>query len=186
MEDKPKETIATRHFIKIVIPIIIVAVIGAIWFFKNVNERPPVTDNNSALEDENPDFALHVTGSLDLAKLQTYKLPLLIDFGADTCPPCRRMASVLEELNRELRGKAIVKYVDVAQYQEIAEKFPFSVIPTQFFFDKEGKPFVPQNAKERQMILHYNKDTNKLNFTSHEGAMTKEELLAVFKEMGVE
>lgn len=178
MEDKQKEVTVKKHFIKIVIPILIVAIIGAIWFFK--------AGDNSALRDDNPDFVLHVTSEFDLAKLQTYGLPILLDFGADTCAPCKRMAPVLAELNKELRGKAIVKYVDVWKYEEIAAEFSLSVIPTQFFFDQEGKPFKPQDAESMKMILHYNEDTGELKYTSHVGGMTKEEILAVFKEMGVE
>ncbi|OLN32939.1 Thioredoxin [Desulfosporosinus metallidurans] len=37
----------------------------------------------------------------------------MIDFGADSCVPCKEMAPVLKKLNTEMQGKAIVKFVDV-------------------------------------------------------------------------
>lgn len=197
MEDKPEKVTAKKHFIKIVIPIIIVAIVGAIWVFKNANVlQLPVVANNlnpasdpvsaSAHSDENPDFALHFTGNIDLVKLQEYGLPIMINFGAKTCEPCREVMPILEELNRELQGKVIVKYVDIAEYREFAAQFPFTLVPTQFFFDQEGKPFMPQDAEKMKLILHYNEDTGELKYTSHRNRMTKEEILAVFKEMGVE
>ena len=71
----------------------------------------------------------------------------MIDFGADSCIPCKEMAPVLKELNEELRGKVIIKFVDVWKYQSLAEGYPISVIPTQVFFDKDGKPYTPKDPE---------------------------------------
>lgn len=164
---------------KIIIPVLIIVAIGMIWYIKKSNKTPIVTEDNSA-------FALHVTDNLDLEQLKSYGLPIMIDFGADSCIPCKEMAPVLKELNEELRGKVIIKFVDVWKYQSLAEGYPISVIPTQVFFDKEGNPYTPSNPEASQMQMYNAKDTKKHVFTTHEGGMTKEEVLAVFKEMGVE
>jgi thioredoxin 1 len=111
-------------------------------------------------------------------------LPVIVDFGADSCVPCKEMAPVLEELNRTLRGKAVVKFVDVWKYKDLAEGYPLRVIPTQFFFDKDGKPHTPSDARFR-MILYTDKDSRQHAFTAHEGGMTREQLMAVLEEMGV-
>ena len=96
------------------------------------------------------------------------------------------MAPVLQELNRELQGKAIIKFVDVWKYQALAQGYPISVIPTQIFIDAEGKPYTPKDAEGKNMKLYSLKDTNEHVFTAHEGAMTKEELLEVLEEMGIQ
>lgn len=95
------------------------------------------------------------------------------------------MAPVLEELNQELRGKAIVKFVDVWKYQNLAQGYPITVIPTQLLFDAKGNPYTPKDAKAMQLNLYSSNDTNKHIFTTHEGGITKEQLLAMLKEMGL-
>jgi thioredoxin 1 len=163
---------------KIIIPVLIIAAIGIIWYMKNSNKTPTVAADN-------PAFDLHVTDSLDLEQLKSYGLPIMIDFGADSCIPCKEMAPMLKELNEELRGKVIIKFVDVWKYQSLAKDYPISLIPTQVFYDKEGKPYTPKDPETSQMKMYNKKDTKKHVFTAHEGGMTKEQVLDVFKEMGV-
>ena len=165
---------------KIIIPILLVCIIAGIWIFKNSQTAEPSANEN------NPDFALHVTEKIDLEKLKSYGVPIIIDFGADSCIPCKEMAPVLKELNEELRGKAIIKFVDVWKYQSFAEGYPISVIPTQVFFDANGKPFSPKDPDAMQMKLYSMRDTNEHIFTVHEGGIKKDQLLAVLKEMGME
>jgi len=169
-----------NSLLKIIVPILIFVVVGGIWYFKNDDNNPPATT------DANPDFALHVTEALDLEKLKSYGLPIMIDFGADSCIPCKEMAPVLAKLNQELQGKAIIKFVDVWKYQELSAGYPISVIPTQVFFDKDGKPYSPKDPQALQMNMYSLKGTNEHIFTTHEGGMTEEMILAALKEMGLE
>jgi thioredoxin 1 len=150
-----------------------------IWLLKNFGQASSDTDIN-------PDFALHVTESLDIEHLKSYGLPIIIDFGADSCVPCKEMAPVLEKLNKELQGKAIIKFVDVWKYQELAEGYPLRVIPTQIFYDNNGKPYIPSDPEGMQMYLYSLRDTNEHVFTVHEGGISEEMLLSVLREMGLE
>lgn len=165
--------------IKIVIPILILSVLASIWIVKN-NKK----DTSSAGTD-NSDFELHVTEKIDLEKLKSYGLPIVIDFGADSCIPCKEMAPVLKELNAELQGKAIVRFVDVWKYQEFAQGYPISVIPTQIFIDANGKPYKPEDPQAKQMKMYSTRDTGEHVFTAHEGGMTKKQILDALKEMGM-
>ena len=65
--------------------------------------------------------------------------PTVADFGARTCIPCKKMAPILEELNRELKGKANVTFTDVWATPAIAQDYRVQMIPTQIFFDARGK-----------------------------------------------
>ncbi len=65
--------------------------------------------------------------------------PVVIDLGARTCIPCRKMAPILESLAAEYRGKAGVLFIDVHEDQAAAEKFRVQMIPTQVFFNGKGK-----------------------------------------------
>lgn len=162
---------------KRIILIAILVVLAGIWFLKNKPVDPEV---------DKSEFALHVTDSLDLEQLKSYGLPIVIDFGADSCVPCKEMAPVLKELNEELRGKAIIKFVDVWKYQNLADGYPISVIPTQVFIDKDGKPFTPSDPEGMMMLMYTTRDTDEHVFTTHEGGMTKEAILAALREMGMD
>ncbi|MGH4118206.1 thioredoxin family protein [Clostridium sp.] len=177
--DEKKNIKISKNIAKIIIPVLIVVAVGVIWYLKNLNKIPIVINDNSS-------FDLHVTDTLDIEKLKSYGLPIMIDFGADSCAPCREMAPLLVELNEELGGKVIIKFVDIWKYQSLAEGYPISVIPTQVFFDKHGKPYTPKDTKAFQMKMYSSKETNEHVYTTHEGGMSKEQLLAIFKEMGME
>ena len=163
--------------LKIVIPVLFLCTIIAIWIAKNSKQ-----DSNFK-DDGNPDFTLYVTEEIDIDKLKSYELPIIIDFGADSCVPCKEMAPVLKEMNEELRGKAIIKFVDVWKYQDLAKDYPISIIPTQIFINSDGKPYNPKDIEGMQMILYSSRETGEHIFTTHEGAMTKSQLLDVLEEM---
>ena len=159
-----------------------IIVIAAVWVLKNSEKQSAVIEMPS----EAGDFALHVTESLDIEKLKSHGLPIIIDFGADSCIPCKEMAPVLVELNQEYRGKAIVKFVDVWKYQNLAEGYPIRVIPTQVFIDASGNPFQPEDPAKHRMTMYASNESGEHVFTVHEGGMTRDQLVAVLKEMGVD
>lgn len=155
------------------------------------NQQEKVTADSSETKTEEPkkqeniDLSLAVS-ELDLEKLKSYGIPVIIDFGADSCIPCKEMAPVLKKLNEEWQGRVIVKFVDVWKYPDAAVEFPVQVIPTQFFFDALGKPYIPSDPEGMQMIIYSLKTTQEHIYTAHQGGMTEEQIRAVFKEMGIE
>lgn len=64
--------------------------------------------------------------------------PVLVDFYADWCGPCKMMTPVLEELSGELNGKGKVIKVDVDKNQKAAQVYQIQSIPTLILF-KQGK-----------------------------------------------
>ena len=90
-------------------------------------------------------------------------IPRLVDLGAKKCIPCKLMAPILEELKSEYEGTLIVEFIDVWKNPEEAPKYGIKLIPTQIFFDASGK--------ER---------------FRHEGFMSREDILAKWKELGVD
>lgn len=173
-----------NKWLKVIISVVIVCLIGGIWLLKNAQVSEPA--QGSQIGSSNPDFALHVTEKLDLEQLKSYGLPIVIDFGADSCIPCKEMAPVLKTLNEEYQGRVIIKFVDVWKYQELAEGYPISLIPTQIFIGADGKPFKPENPTAFSLNQYVTKDTSELVFTTHEGGLTKEDFLKIFEAMGVQ
>jgi thioredoxin 1 len=65
-------------------------------------------------------------------------LPVLVDFSAEWCGPCKKLAPIMEEIASEYEGKAKVRTVDVGLAQETAVRFGVMSVPTVIFF-KDGK-----------------------------------------------
>ncbi len=63
----------------------------------------------------------------------------VVELGSKACIPCKMMIPVLEAIEKRYAGKAAVVFIDVWEQSEQAEKFGVRAIPTQIFFDKEGK-----------------------------------------------
>lgn len=66
-------------------------------------------------------------------------VPVLVDFTATWCGPCRMLAPIVEKLADELAGKVRVAKVDIDNAPETAAKYGIRGVPTVMVF-KEGKP----------------------------------------------
>lgn len=84
----------------------------------------------------------------------TSGLPRLVDLGATTCIPCRMMAPILDELRDEFDGRFEVHFIDVWQHPDAGQSYGMRVIPTQIFFDAEGRElFRHEGFYSREQIL---------------------------------
>jgi len=90
-------------------------------------------------------------------------LPRLLDLGSDKCIPCKMMAPILEDLEKEYAGRMIVEVIDVRANRAAASLYSVRVIPTQIFFDASGEELF-----------------------RHEGFMDKAAILEKWTELGVD
>ena len=99
----------------------------------------------------------------DFSKVPVKGMVTMIDLGATKCIPCKMMAPIMEKMEKVYRGKAAIVFIDVWENRGQAGRFRISSIPTQIFFDPEGKEVY-----------------------RHVGFMGEEAIVAQLKKMGVE
>ena len=87
----------------------------------------------------------------------------MVDIGAKACIPCKMMIPVIESLSEEYEGRAGIVFIDVWKNPDESQKFGIRAIPTQIFYDKDGKEVM-----------------------RHEGYFDKESIIKVLTKLGVE
>lgn len=80
------------------------------------------------------------------------ELPVLVEFGAEWCGPCKTVAPELEALARDLAGKAKIVSVDVDRSPMLAQYFQVQSVPT-FFVVHQGRPVKTQTGALRKAQL---------------------------------
>ena len=80
------------------------------------------------------------------------EVPVLVDFYADWCGPCKMMAPFVDELAREYQGKALIAKLDTDRAQETAGGFNIRGIPTTIVF-KGGKEAARQTVPVPKAVL---------------------------------
>lgn len=114
----------------------IVVLVAAVAWMKNgtpTKEPVSVADSVSAVS---PEASPASTSSSQPAK---QLLPRVVDLGAEKCVACKMLAPILEELKREYAGKAIVEFIDVWKNPDAGREYGIRVIPTQIFYDRQGR-----------------------------------------------
>ena len=91
------------------------------------------------------------------------KLPKLVDLGAKSCVPCKMMAPIMEDLEKNYKDKMEVVFIDVWKNPNAGKEYKIRLIPTQIFYDPSGKELF-----------------------RHEGFYSKEDILKKWKELGFE
>jgi thioredoxin 1 len=93
----------------------------------------------------------------------TVKLPRLVDLGAGKCIPCKMMKPILDDLKANYAQHFATEFIDVWENPDAGRKYGIEMIPTQIFYDAEGK--------ER---------------FRHVGFYGKDDILGKWKELGVD
>ena len=81
---------------------------------------------------------IHIGSEEAFDKLMAGGAPVLVDFWATWCGPCRMIAPIVEEIANEYAGKVVVAKVDVDEMGELAQRYRIMNIPTLMLF-KQGQ-----------------------------------------------
>jgi thioredoxin 1 len=121
-------------------------------YIRSLGKRVPIrvsadwTARQAVLARDNP---------VDKARLSGK--PSMVDFGASGCRPCDMMAPILKTLEGKYEGKANILFVHVREQQVLGARYGIEGIPSQVFFDKDGREvfrhvgFYPQDQIERHL-----------------------------------
>ena len=113
----------------------------------------------NAQEEKKESMVIHLTYKEFLKKVWNFekdpntfnykgKLPAIVDFYADWCGPCRRVAPIMEKLAEEYDGKLLVYKVNTDQERELATAFNIKSIPMVLFIPMEGQPMMQVGAMQ--------------------------------------
>jgi thioredoxin 1 len=159
-----------------VIIVVLIILIAGVVYLKN-NKKKNESDSKAKIENlETDDKPMPKTVENNTEKTATeeadtsnsaeaereIKLPRLLDLGAGKCIPCKMMEPILEDLKLSHAKEFKVDFIDVWKDQEAGKKHNIRMIPTQIFFDGNGKELY-----------------------RHEGFFSKEEILNKWKELGI-
>jgi len=81
------------------------------------------------------------------------EIPAIIDFYADWCGPCKRVAPIMEELAKEYDGKIKIYKIDTDKERQLAGMFGIRSIPSILFIPKEGQPQMTTGALPKENFV---------------------------------
>lgn len=79
--------------------------------------------------------------------------PCIVDFYADWCGPCKKVAPILKELAEEYKNDIIIYKINVDNEKELAVAFGIQSIPTLLFIPAKGKPQLAQGALSKEQFV---------------------------------
>jgi len=81
------------------------------------------------------------------------KLPVIIDFYADWCGPCRQLSPRVEEIAKEYNGKIIVYKVNTDKEQILSQSLGIQSLPTLLFIPMKGQPQATMGAVPKETLV---------------------------------
>jgi thioredoxin 1 len=142
----------------VIVTALAVVVVGAVALKKGkapteTNSAPPSIAASGPAE----------ASATKAAPVATAKLPRMVDLGAGKCIPCKMMKPILDDLKANYADRFKTEFIDVWENPDAGKPYGIEMIPTQIFFDADGKELF-----------------------RHVGFFGKEDILGKWKELGVD
>lgn len=123
----------------------IIFCLTAVLMLAACNNKSENQDNNTAGGDETTRSEMPVAEPGDEGQTEWIKQttimtskPMVIDFFATWCGPCKELAPILDEIEKKHKGDVIFKRIDVDQEPELAQEFRIEAVPTLMFVTPKG------------------------------------------------
>lgn len=143
---------------------ILAVLVGLIFSSCSSNETKA---NGSGDEEktETSDEPVHLTKETFKTKVMNYEenqkqwvfegnKPCVIDFYADWCQPCKKIAPIMKDLAKEYEGEINVYKVDTEKQKELARVFGIKSIPSILFCPKDGKPQMTRGVMPKEKFVN--------------------------------
>ena len=102
-------------------------------------DKNPIVRNDNNKADAMPAANIDEEAILKAGFRSEAGLPLIVDFSAAWCGPCRQFKPIFHETAANYAGKVDFLTVDVDSFPKFAEKYGIEAIPTVIYFDASGK-----------------------------------------------
>ncbi len=147
------------------IAVVLICILGVIVLIHTYQSDQRQTVSTTPMEPQDQRTAQQPTNGLDPSLLpdNPSPLPRMVDLGADSCVPCKLMAPILKELQVEYADVFATHFIDVWKNPGAGRPFGVRIIPTQIFFDANGRELF-----------------------RHEGFMSKQDILKRWQRLGVD
>lgn len=121
---------------------------------KSEENSGKTADSNEVAQSEMPVASPDDEGQDEWTKQTTImsSKPMVIDFFATWCGPCKQLAPILDEIERNHKGEVIFKRIDVDQEPELAAEFHVEAIPTLMFVTPKGEYQTIMGLQEAAVI----------------------------------
>ena len=96
---------------------------------------------------------INATGAT-LDKLLKDDLPVVIDFWAPWCGPCKAMSPIVEQIGKEMQGQARVLKIDVDKNQAVAAQYQIQAVPTFMIFKKGEMVWRQPGGADKMTIMN--------------------------------
>ena len=148
--DKPSVPTGSRRLWRTAVPLLLAVTVIVVLATKPGRDAAPPAAASGSVPIASHGAAARAGG-----------IPRLVDLGADKCIPCKAMAPILVELRAEYVGRLQVDFIDVWKDPSAGDPYRIYAIPTQIFFDGDGK-----------------------ELARHEGFISKADILGTWKRLG--
>lgn len=85
--------------------------------------------------------------------IESSELPVLVDFSATWCAPCRALSPVVEKLANELDGHALVYKIDIDESPEVTNRYGIRSVPTVMVFRRGKVAGMTTGVKTKEKLL---------------------------------
>lgn len=139
-----------------------------VWPMNAQQAIPQQVQNGKPIKVDKAQFLKYIYNYEAHPDQWTYEgsIPCIIDFYADWCGPCRRLAPILEQIAKKYKGKVIVYKVDTESQRDLAAYFSIQSLPTLVFVPVEGTPQAAMGLMPKEDIEKIIEEVLKVSVTA--------------------